>query len=100
MSTAPAMRLPDFTKVFVIKTDACSKGIGAVLIQEGQPIAFLIKALSPRNLGLSIYEKELLAVVMAVTNWKHYLVGYHFVIKTDHQSLKYLLEQKLILLTT
>ena len=64
-------------------------------MQEGHPIAFLSKALSPRNLGLSAYEKELLALLMAVTKWKHYLLGYHLIIKTDHQSLKYLLDQKL-----
>ena len=78
-----------------METDASGGGIGAVLMQEGHPIAFLSKALSVKNLGLSIYEKELLALVMAVTKWRHYLVGSHFIIRTDHQSLKYLLDQKL-----
>ncbi|XP_071905809.1 uncharacterized protein [Coffea arabica] len=95
MSTTLVLRMPDFSKPFVVETDACSKGIGAVLMQEGQPIAYLNKALSPKNLGLSIYEKDLLAVVIAVTKWKHYLLGYHFIIRTDHQSLRFLLEQKL-----
>lgn len=95
MSSASVLRLPDFTKAFVIEVDAYTKGMGAVLMQEGLPIAYLSKALSPRNLGLSIYEKELLAIVLAVTKWKHYLIGTHFIIRTDHQSLKFLLEQKL-----
>lgn len=68
---------------------------GAVLMQKGQPLAYLSKALSPKNLGLSVYEKELLAVVMTVVKWRHFLMGYHFIIKTDHQSLKFLLEQRL-----
>ena len=44
---------------------------------------------------MSVYEKEFLAVVMAITKWKYYLVGHHFVIKIDHQGLKDLLEQRL-----
>lgn len=95
MISAPVLRLPDFSLPFIVKTDACGTGIGAVLMQEGHPIAFLSKALSPQNLGLSIYEKELLALVMAITKWRHCLIGNHFIIRTDHQSLKYLLEQRL-----
>lgn len=94
MSTTPVLRLPEFTKTFVVETDACGVGMGAVLMQEGQPIAYLSKALNGKNLGLSVYEKEFLAVMMAVMKWKHFLLGYHFVIRTDHQSLKFLLEQK------
>lgn len=97
MTSAPVLRMPNFEIPFVIETDACGVGIGAVLMQENHPIAYLSKALSPQNLGLSVYEKELLAVVMAVTKWRHYLVGHHFIIKTDHQALKYLLEQRLTL---
>ena len=53
------------------------------------------QVLSPKHLGLSIYEKELLAVLMAVDCWRHYLEGNKFIIKTDYESLKFLLQQKL-----
>ena len=78
-----------------METDACYEGIGAVLMQHRRPLAFLSQSLGQKNLGLSIYEKELLALVTAVTKWRHYLEGHHFIINTDHQSLKYLLEQRI-----
>ena len=49
-----------------METDACADGIGAVLMQKGQPIAFLSKALGEKHKHLSIYEKEFLALIMAV----------------------------------
>ena len=64
-------------------------------MQNKRPISYLSQALGQKNMGLSIYEKELLALVTAVTKWRHYLEGYHFIIYTDHQSLKYLLEQRI-----
>ncbi|KAJ4802427.1 polyprotein [Rhynchospora pubera] len=95
MSSAPVLALPDFTQPFYIETDACDVGVGAVLSQGGRPIAYLSKSFGPKNRGKSTYEKELLAVLMAIDKWRHYLQGKQFIIKTDHQSLKHLLEQKL-----
>lgn len=87
--------MPEFSQAFVLETDACSRGMGVVLMQNAKPIAYLSKSFNSKNLGFSVYEKEFLALVMAVTKWKHYLVGNHFIIKTDHQALKYLREQQL-----
>ena len=71
--TSPVLALPNFTKAFTIETDACQDGIGAVLMQRGQPIAYLSKALGEKHKALSIYEKEFLALIMAVERWRHYL---------------------------
>jgi len=89
------LSLPDFTKTFVVEADASSGGIGAVLMQEGHPIAYLSKALAPKHQGLSTYEKEFMAMVLAVEKWRPCPLGRHFIIRTDHFSLKYLMEQKI-----
>lgn len=44
---------------------------------------------------MSIYEKDYLAIILAVDKWRHYLEGHKFIIKTDHESLKYLLEKRI-----
>lgn len=95
MTTTPVLALPDFNKIFVIESDASGAGIGAVLMQEGRPIAYASKALSPSYLSLSIYDREMLAIIHAVTKWRPYLIGRRFQIRTDHKSLKYFLEQKI-----
>lgn len=64
-------------------------------MQESQPIAFYNKALKGKALLLSNYEKELLALVSVVTKWWPYLLGGIFKVKTNQQTLKYLLEQRI-----
>ena len=94
MSNPPVLALPDFTQGFIVETDASGSGIGAVLMQGRRPLAFFSKSLGSRHLALSVHEREMLAIVTAVLKWRAYLVGRHFTIKTDHQSLKYLMEQR------
>jgi len=73
LTSAPVLAMPNFSKPFVIETDASGTGVGAVLMQQGHPLAFLSKCLSPRLQGMSIYEKEYLAILMAVEQWRSYL---------------------------
>jgi hypothetical protein len=95
MSTTPVLTLPDFNIPFVVETDASEVGVGAVLMQKDQPVAFLSKALGPAHQKLFIYEKEFLALIMAVEKWRPYLQRQEFLIRTDHKSLSYLCEQNL-----
>ncbi|GMJ10271.1 hypothetical protein HRI_004696300 [Hibiscus trionum] len=96
VSNAHVLTLPDFSVEFSVETDASDLGVGAVLTQRGKPIAFFSRGLGVRHQGLSVYKKEMLAVLMAVKKWSAYLVGRHFKIKTDHQSLKFLTENQAV----
>jgi hypothetical protein len=93
--SAPVLALPNFTRPFAIETDASSKGIGAVLLQDHHPLAYVSKALGVKNQGLSTYEKEYLAILMAVDKWRQYLQHAEFLIYSDHRSLSHLTEQRL-----
>lgn len=67
MISTPVLALPDFKLPFEIQVDACDTGIGGVLMQQGKPIAFYSKALGPKYISYSTYERELLAIVLTVS---------------------------------
>jgi hypothetical protein len=94
MGTCLVLALPNFTLPFVLECDASDEGIGEVLMQGGHPIVFESQKLSQLERLYSIYDKEMLEIMHALTKLKQYLVGNKFVVKTDHNSLKYFLEQK------
>lgn len=96
--SAPVLALRDFSKEFTIETDASGCGIGVVLMLQGHPISYLSKALSKKSQALSTYEKECLAVILAIDKWKPYLQHRQFTMVTDHKSLTHLGEQKLSIL--
>lgn len=93
--TAHVLVVPNFDKQFIVETDASQKGIGAVIMQEGHPLAFISRSLGPKWQQLSLYENELPAIFFAVQKWEKHLMGNHFLIRTDQKSLKLLLQQKI-----
>lgn len=93
MTQAPVLATPDFTSPFILETDASGFAIGAVLSQDGHPIAFYSKVLCPRLQKASTYVCELHAVTSAVHKWRHYLLGTSFTILTYHKSLRDLMSQ-------
>jgi transposase InsO family protein len=92
----PVLKVPDFSKPFILQTDASSKALGAVIQQEvdgvRQPVAFASRTLTPQERkASSIYELECLAVVFAVDKFRRYLEHAEFLLETDNQALSWLL---------
>jgi hypothetical protein len=66
-----------------------------VLLQDNHPVAFFSQPVAPRHRSLAAYERELLELVLTIRHWRPYLWGRHFLVRTDHYSLKLLLDQRL-----
>ncbi|GKA24847.1 transposon ty3-I gag-pol polyprotein [Tanacetum coccineum] len=100
MLRALVLALPDFTKSYKVEADASGVGIGVVLQQNGNPIAYMSKTLSLKHQSLSTYKKEFLAVLLALEKWRGYLLDRHFIIKIDHFSLKVQTSKLFSMITT
>ncbi|KAL4032944.1 hypothetical protein IC575_006027 [Cucumis melo] len=96
MMSLPVLALPDFNQPFEIETDASGYGVGAVLIQDKRPIAYYSHMLALKDRVRPVYERELMAVVLAVQRWRPYLLVGKFKVKTDQKALKFLLDQRVI----
>jgi hypothetical protein len=94
LASAPILRMPDFTKVFIVQADASDVGLGAVLLQKHEseifPVMYASKKLLPREKNYSVIERECLALIFAIKKFQNYIYGTEFIVQTDHQPLAYI----------
>lgn len=96
------LEYPDYSKTFIIECDASGTGVGAVLLQETTrngvkkdlPVFFASRKLTPGERKWPIRDKEALAIVWALATFRHHILGRHFIVRSDHQSLEWLMEAK------
>ncbi|KAL2248200.1 UNVERIFIED_CONTAM: Transposon Tf2-11 polyprotein [Sesamum indicum] len=91
--TDPVMALPDMSKPFAVETDASDFALGGVLIQDDDPVASESRKLKDVERRYSVHEKELLVVVHCLRLWRHYLLGSHFVVRTDNTAVSHFMSQ-------
>src|SRR5271156_3241627 len=93
---SPVLQMPDMTKPFIVESDASKYASGAVLRQQDSngdwhPCAYISKSFNETERNYEIYDRELLAIIRALTDWRHYLVGSPHVVTvlSDHRNLTY-----------
>ena len=87
---APVLATPDFGQPFTVIVDASGEGIGAVLEQDGHPLAYESRKFTPAERSYTVGEQELLAAVHAMKVWRCYLEGGRCTLVTDHNPNTYL----------
>ena len=100
-TSEPVLIMPDQTKPFQIECDASKYASGAVLTQldsdrDRHPCAFISKTFSPTERNYEIYDRELLAIIRALEEWRHYIQGstHTTIIFSDHKNLRYFREAR------
>ncbi len=96
LATAPVLAFPNFSKPFILATDAADTGLGATLSQESDEgirklVACASRTLTKSERNYHVTEKEALGIVWALKTFRPYLLGQTIEIYTDHQPLKWLL---------
>ena len=102
ITSAPILTSPDNSRPFQIEAESSDFATGAVLSQQSKdddkwhPVAFLSKSLSAVEHNYEIHDKEMLAIIRAMEEWRHFLEGaeHQFKVWTDHKNLEYFMSAK------
>ena len=94
LASKPILAIPDLNKQFIVRADASSKAIGAVLLQKHndilKPCYYVSRKLLQRECNYPIIEKECLAIVFALHQFSKYLLMSPFIVQSDHKPLTFL----------
>ena len=96
LAKAPVLKYFSQEKKSVLQCDASKDGLGTCLMQNGHPIAYASRALTPTEFHYAQIEKELLSVVFGVKKFSEFLYGRHFVVETDHKPLESIVRKSLL----
>ena len=88
MSTAPVLKYFDPSKASTIQADASKHGLGACLLQQGKPVAYASRSLTPTETAYAQIEKELLAIVFGCQKFHQFIYGFNTKVQTDHKPLE------------
>jgi len=95
---SPVLAFPDFSKPFILATDASNVGIGSALMQEFEgklkPIAFASRVLNIAEKRYSTSDKELLSIIWSLKHFRELILGYDIEVRTDHQPLTHIMSCK------
>ena len=94
--THPVLAYFDKTTKHTIKCDASKKGLGAVLLQESNPVMYMSRAFTETEQGYSNIERILLATVFALERLNHYTFGRTITVQSDHQPLQSIWEKSIV----
>ena len=94
IATKP-LRYYDRKKPVTVQADASQRGLGACLLQEGQPIAYASKSLTDTETRYANIERELLAIVFACQRFNTYILGRPFTMESDHKPLEIIHQKSL-----
>jgi len=94
LTTSQVLVLPQPEESYEVYCDASYQGLGCVLMQHKQVVAYASRQLKTHEKNYPTHDLELAAIVFALKIWRHYLYGCSFEVFSDHKSLKYLFDQK------
>ena len=98
IGNAPILRLANDDGHFRVEADACLWATGAVLLQQQEglyrAIAFYSKSLNDVKRNYEVHDREMLAIIQALSEWWHYLIGHEFDIWSDHKNLSWFMTKQ------